>query len=80
MNQDLLKILKKTSDFDHEITNESRLEDDLGFTSMRMIMFLNKACKVLGIKIIELDADQIGECKTVEELFNYLSSFKVNAV
>ncbi|WP_046754913.1 acyl carrier protein [Kordia jejudonensis] len=76
MNQELLTILKGASDYDQEITATTQLEDDLGFTSMKMIMFLNKACKSLSIKMTDLDAEKIGEFKTVEELLNYLATFK----
>jgi acyl carrier protein len=76
MNQELLTILKGSTNFDQEIMASTEIEADLGFTSMKMIMFLNKACKSLSIKMTDLDADKIGEFKTVDELLDYLSSFK----
>lgn len=76
MSQELLLIMKDMSDSDQEITETMLLKEDLGFTSMKMILFLSQACKLLSINMMDLDPSIVSEIKTVEGLMSYLTNFE----
>jgi acyl carrier protein len=76
MNEELVSIIKDMSNPDGAVTETMLLREDLGFDSMKMIMFLNQACKSLSISIMDLDPHAVSELKTVDSLISYLDGIK----
>lgn len=56
-----------------QMTHVSRLREDLGLDSMKMILALNSLCSDLQIDILELDPAEVIEITTIGELENFLS-------
>lgn len=65
MNEKLLEIIKKNLTFDVQIAEESRLREDLGLTSLNMIVIV---CELEDTMKIALNYLTLGRVKTVGDL------------